>query len=205
MVLDDYREMAYKLIDPFARRYPWSPNSLSILSLFFALGAAIVINLDDELGDIVLVLAGCFIFLNAVCDGMDGQVARFRKITSKKGDLIDHTFDRVADLTILIGISFSVYCEMWIGILAISTVMMVSYLGTQSQALGIGRNLKGLLGRADRLALLIFVPLIQYIAMTTLDTGDIHGYQLLEWLLLFFILASTITCLQRFRVIWKAL
>ena len=197
--------MAYKLIDPLAHRYPFSPNSLSIISLAFALLAAIVINLNDHLGDIVLVYCGLLVLLNAACDGLDGQEARFQKVSSKKGDLIDHTFDRVADLMILIGISWSVYCDMGLGLLALSAMIMVSYLGTQSQALGAGRNLKGLMGRADRLVLLIFIPIIQYVAKVQFDVADIYEYTLLEWLLMVILVTSVITCFQRFRDIWKAL
>lgn len=197
--------MAYKLIDPLARRYPFSPNSLSIVSLVFALLAAIVINLDEQLGDIVLVYCGLLILLNAGCDGLDGQVARFQKVSSKKGDLIDHTFDRVADLMILIGISWSVYCDMGLGLLALSAMIMVSYLGTQSQALGVGRNLKGLMGRADRLVLLIFVPIIQYITKVQFDVVHLQEYTLLEWLMIVILVTSVVTCFQRFRDTWKAL
>lgn len=197
--------MAYRYIDPFAKRYPFGPNSLSLLSILFAALAAIVINMSDQLGDIVLVYFGLFILFNAGCDGMDGQVARFKNLASKRGDYLDHTFDRVADLMILMGLSFSIYCDMGLGMMAIATVMMVSYLGTQAQALGVGRNLKGLLGRADRLALLIFVPIIQYVAQATFDVTQIQDYQIMEWLMLVFILGSAITCLQRFRDTWKAI
>ena len=49
------------------------------------------------------------VFLTAVFDALDGIVARMRDLSSKRGDLVDHTLDRVADIIIVGGIAmFSV-------------------------------------------------------------------------------------------------
>ena len=42
------------------------------------------------------------VFFTAVFDALDGIVARIREMSSKRGDLVDHTLDRVADIIILI-------------------------------------------------------------------------------------------------------
>jgi hypothetical protein len=42
---------------------------------------------------------------------------------------------------------------------------MSSYMGTQAQALGCGRNYKGVMGRADRMVLLLFATLFQFLVV----------------------------------------
>jgi archaetidylinositol phosphate synthase len=86
-------------------------------------------------------------------------------------------------------------------------VMLASYMGTQAQALGLGRDYRGILGRADRLALLIVIPIVQYILMS-LDVDlavDILGYSLIGWMMLYFGIAGNITAVQRAHAIWKTL
>ena len=50
-----------------------------------------------------------------------------------------------------------------IGFGAIIGVLMLSYMGTQAQAVGAGREYAGLLGRADRLIVLMLVPILSLI------------------------------------------
>jgi phosphatidylglycerophosphate synthase len=75
---------------------------------------------------------------------------------------------------------------------------MTSYLGTQAQALGIGRNYSGLLGRADRLVLVFFVALFSLVFSET-----IIWFSLLGWMMVFVAIASNITALQRFYLAYR--
>ncbi|MBN1678477.1 MAG: CDP-alcohol phosphatidyltransferase family protein, partial [Candidatus Thermoplasmatota archaeon] len=90
---------------------------------------------------------------------------------------------------------------------AVIGVMLASYMGTQAQALGLRREYRGILGRADRLVLLIFVPIVQYI-LIALDASfamDILGFSLMGWMMIWFGLAGNVTAVQRAHMIWKSL
>ena len=78
-------------------------------------------------------------------------------------------------------------------------MLLTSYMGTQSQAVGAQRNYGGLLGRADRLVLLIVFPLIQHIILhTNLQAQLPLQLTVLELVLLYFAIVGNLTALQRF-------
>jgi archaetidylinositol phosphate synthase len=154
-----------------------------------------------------LLLGSVMVGANGLLDALDGKVARLKATESKRGDFVDHVIDRYADVFILAGIALGAHCSVFVGLFAIIGVMLASYMGTQAQALGLRREYRGILGRADRLALLIIVPIIQYILMA-LEVGiaeDILGYSLIGWMMLYFGIAGNITAVQRAHLIWKSL
>jgi len=107
------------------------------------------------------------------------------------------------------GISLSAFADARIGLLALGSILIVSYLGTQSQALGMKRDYGGMLGRAERILLILLFLLLQY-AFEALGSGVFEvtssvSLTLIDVLLVFFILAANITALQRFIRMWRAL
>ena len=64
-------------------------------------------------------------------------------------------FDRYSDLALITGFALSLQGDILLGLLALGGVFMASYMGTQAQAVGLKRNYGGVLGRADRLILMI--------------------------------------------------
>ena len=198
MVADDYREVGAKILDPIAEKIPLSPMSISFLSLITAIGAGYSFYLvESNLGNKEYLLAGALlVFLTAVLDALDGIVARKRGLSSKRGDLVDHTLDRVADILIIGGIAFGPLVKTEIGFAAIIGVLMLSYMGTQAQAVGAGREYAGLLGRADRLIVLILIPIIHYF-------NQEQNY--MELMCYAFAIICTLSALYRFQRIWAEL
>ena len=163
MVADDYRDLGTKILMPLANVIPLGPMGISLLSLITALTAGYSFYVGDlDMNKSYLLLGSLMVFLTAVFDALDGIVARERNLSSKRGDLVDHTLDRVADIIIVGGIALGPLVDMTIGFSAIVGILMLSYMGTQAQAVGAGREYAGLLGRADRLVVLAIVPVIQY-------------------------------------------
>jgi archaetidylinositol phosphate synthase len=83
--------------------------------------------------------------------------------------------------------------------------MLTSYMGTQAQALGVGRDYSGVLGRADRLVLLLFAPLIQYVILFQYTDGSVPwlmNFTFLEIIMIWFFIAGNVTALHRARRIW---
>ena len=90
---------------------------------------------------------------------LDGAVARAYDKVSKYGDWLDHTIDRLVDIALLVAIGLnSEWTVHWLGWAAATLTLLGSYMGTQAQSVGLGRNYGGF-GRADRLVV-TFVGLI---------------------------------------------
>lgn len=154
-----------------------------------------------------LLLAAAMVGMNGLLDALDGKVARLAAKESKRGDFVDHVIDRYADVFILAGIALSPYCSLFTGLFAVIGVMLGSYMGTQAQALGLRREYRGILGRADRLVLLIIVPIVQYalVSVDVAEATDLYGSSLIGWMMIWFGLAGNVTAIQRAHMIWKSL
>jgi len=198
MVADDYRDFGTKLLNPIAVNIPLGPMGISILSLVTAITAGYSFYIvDADLNNKIWLLIGAaMVFLTAVLDALDGIVARLRDLSSKRGDLVDHTLDRVADIIILGGIALGSIVDIEVGFAAIIGVLMLSYMGTQAQAVGAGREYAGLLGRADRLIVLIIVPIIHYF-------NQEQNY--MELMCYMFAIVCTLSAFYRFNRIWAEL
>jgi len=202
MVLDSQR----KNIDPalliIAKWFSGvNPNVLTWMSVVFAFIAGLFFYFSSpnfELLNYFLFAAALFVFLNGFFDAIDGKVAKLTHKISKRGDFLDHALDRYADVFIVGGLALSPWCR-WpsIGLLAIVGMLLTSYMGTQSQAIGYKREYSGLLGRADRIVLLMIAPLVQHILLRY-DLQIFWGFYLLEWVLIYFAVVGNITAVQRF-------
>jgi archaetidylinositol phosphate synthase len=204
MVLDTQRENVDPILTKVAKNIVnINPNSLTWLSLFFAFVAGLLFyfsNPENELVYWYLYGAVLFVFLNGFFDAIDGKVAKLAHKTSKRGDFLDHAIDRYADVFIVGGLALSPWLSshQYIGFFAIVGMLLTSYMGTQAQAVGYQREYSGLLGRADRIVLLIFAPVVQILLIYITGSGLILRLYLLEWVLLYFAIVGNITAVQRF-------
>jgi archaetidylinositol phosphate synthase len=197
MTLDKLRPLADRLLRPFvgaADTVGLTPNSVSVLSLGVALAAAGGFLLAEPRWYIV---GSLLVFANGWLDLIDGALARRQEVASDAGDLLDHVIDRYADLTIIGGLAAGVG-SFALGFLAVTGVLMTSYLGTQIQAVGLGRSYGGLVGRADRLAL------IGIAGFATAGYGGavVAGFGVIDLLLVLFAVVGHITAFQRFWGAW---
>lgn len=196
MVLDSYRSTFDRILEPISRFFlSVDPNAISVISVLLAA----LTGLFYYFGSPVF-LVGAFLALifSALFDAVDGKVARLRNIASKKGDLVDHVLDRYADIFILLGMTLSPFGNVTIGMLAIIGVMLTSYMGTQAQALGLKRNYSGVLGRADRLVMMLVVIILQIIIRGSYQLIGI-SFTVTVILLLWFAIGGNITALKRFK------
>ena len=202
MVLDSQREKVDPVLLIIAKWFSGiNPNVLTWISVVFAFIAGLFFYFSSpnfELLNYFLFAAALFVFLNGFFDAIDGKVAKLAHKISKRGDFLDHALDRYADVFMVGGLALSPWCR-WpsIGLLAIVGMLLTSYMGTQSQAIGYKREYSGLLGRADRLVLLMIAPLVQHILLHY-DLQILWGFYLLEWVLIYFAVVGNITAVQRF-------
>jgi archaetidylinositol phosphate synthase len=200
MTLDQYRSVADRLLEPFvsvADSAGLSPNGVSVIAFGFAVAAGVAFYLATPLW---YALGALFVFLNGWLDLVDGALAREQNVASDGGDLLDHVLDRYADIVILAGLAAGID-NYALGLAAVTGVLMTSYLGTQIQAVGLGREYGGLLGRADRLALVGFAGFL-----SAFVTGElVAGLTLVGLLLVLFAVVGHLTALQRFWGAWSDL
>jgi archaetidylinositol phosphate synthase len=203
MVLDKSREKADPLLTMIAKRFvKVNPDLLTWCALLFSVIAGVFFyfsNAAAEPQNFFLVIGVVFVFLNGLFDAVDGKVAKLTQKASAQGDFLDHVLDRYADVFIVGALALSSWCRPPIGLLALVGVLLTSYMGTQAQAVGYQREYAGLLGRADRLVLLIVFPLLQHmmLGVSVVLPWDVT---VIEVVLVYFAVVGNITALQRFVV-----
>jgi phosphatidylglycerophosphate synthase len=169
-----------KFLDIFVIKI--NPDIVTSLALI----AAIIAGYFFYSGSILL--AALFVLLNGFLDILDGRIAK-KYGTSKFGDFLDHTFDRLADVAILVGIALSESVPVELGFSALVALLLVSYLGTQAHALTHKRVYSGIVGRADRLVILSIASILTIFYDKALYYG--------VWIIL---VLSIFTFLQRFLI-----
>lgn len=202
MVLDKQRDNIDPILSKLSKPFLGvNPDVLTWLSLVCAIVAGAFFffsSPEKELENFFLYGAVFFVFLNGFFDAADGKVAKITGKASKRGDFLDHAIDRYADVFMVGSLALSAWSQHpSVGLLAIIGMLLTSYMGTQSQAVGVKRNYSGLLGRADRIVLLLVFPVIQHILLYTTITLP-FGISLLEWVLIYFAVVGNITAAQRF-------
>ncbi|THE62726.1 CDP-alcohol phosphatidyltransferase family protein [Salinadaptatus halalkaliphilus] len=202
MTLDKFRPYVSRFLDPFVSgfdRIGMTPNGVSVLAFGMAVLAAVAFALGGRAAPIWYLVAAFLVLLNGWLDIVDGALAREQEVASAGGDLLDHVLDRYADIVIIGGIAAGIENYL-LGFLAVTGVVMTSYLGTQAQAVGLERVYGGLVGRADRLAIIGIVGALAYGL-----TGTYGGFTLAGWLLVFLAVVGHLTAVQRFVYSWSAL
>ncbi len=195
MTLDQFRPMVQGIFQPMvkiSKKLGLTPNTYTVASLAFSAAAGAAFWAGG------IALGVLMVGLNALFDALDGALARDLGTAGLRGDFLDHVIDRYADIFIITGIFAGGAASWQIGVFALTGVLMSSYLGTQAQAVGVGRYYGGLLGRADRLVLIILAGIL-----TIMIPGAIFGLNYLGWLLVIFGIFGHYTALQRFAHTWR--
>ncbi len=222
MVLDSKRDSVEFIITPVAKAMSrFDPNTISWASFAMAWAAGLLLFFSPYQWELFLPLSAVAILLSGFLDAIDGKVARLTGKASKQGDVLDHILDRYSDVVMIGAVAVSAWCNPYIGMMAMIGVLLTSYMGTQSQAVGAGRLYAGLLGRADRVVLLTAAALLQLVFMVLLPgnvaAGDpyyLHGFlhitdsirlSAFELVMLWFAVVGNLTAVQRAVAIWKRL
>jgi archaetidylinositol phosphate synthase len=202
MTIDRLRPYADLLIAPLVSgfdRLGFSPDAVSILAFLVAVVAGGAFVAGGRVGPNWYLLAGVLVAFNGWLDVVDGELAREQGVESAAGDLLDHVLDRYADVAIVVGIAAGI-AAYDLGIAAITGVLLTSYLGTQTQAVGLDRTYGGLLGRADRLAMAGAAAVLEWLV-------DVQAFGLgvVGWLLVVYAVVGHFTAVQRFWMAWRDL
>lgn len=203
MVLDKQRQKLDWWLVPLAKALRHiDPNVFTWLSLVAALAGGYAFYRSGPGATGFLMLGWGLLLTNSILDLLDGKVAKLTGKETAKGDYLDHAIDRFSDVAFIVGLGFSSWARIEIAVFALAFTLLTSYLGTQAQAVGIGRNYGGLLGRADRMVLLIIVPVVEWLS-------HVYGWSYLpdrigwassyiELTLWYFAAVGLLTTVQRF-------
>jgi archaetidylinositol phosphate synthase len=215
MVLERYRARLAPHLDRWVRPWlGWSPAALSWLGFGLLVAAGALALLTRYTTPYLFLPVAVLIFAGGAFDVLDGEVARRTGRTSIRGDFLDHVLDRYGDVTVLLGLAASGYAINWLALLALVSLLLASYMGTQAQAVGQGRLYRGLLSRADRLLLLsavaflefllVLPPLIPGFSLARFSIASV-SLTVFDLMFVYFVIAGQWTVFTRARQTWQAL
>ncbi len=156
-----------------------SPLFWTSSSLAFSLFAGFVYGfniLSDPMviGSILVLISGFF-------DIVDGQVACYTKKISRKGEFIDSVFDRIAEFIIYLGLLVGSHVDPYMLFLVATLSLIVSYIRSKAELIGIKLQGIGIGERAERLSIIVILGILK----------------LIEVAIIIIIILSIVTILQR--------
>jgi archaetidylinositol phosphate synthase len=104
MNITSLRPKFIKYTEPLASFFIWvgvTPNQVSVLSMLFGFGCAFAFALQH------FVVGSLLLFISAVLDLVDGNVARKNHAESKFGAVFDWIADKYVDAAVILGVGFS--------------------------------------------------------------------------------------------------
>ncbi|MCS7258977.1 MAG: CDP-alcohol phosphatidyltransferase family protein [candidate division WOR-3 bacterium] len=187
---EEYKNLGRKFIEPLTIlivKTKISPNLLTLLGIPFSIAAGMFFSLGNRWMGLV------FLFLVALMDTIDGEVARKSQKLNPKGAFLDSVIDRFSEIFIYAGFFYYyLHVSHILSLLVFGTLsfsLMVSYI--RARAEGIGKECKiGLMERPVRFAVLILGFLIL-------------GYRGLPYVLGLIFLGSFYTIIQRVMYVFK--
>jgi phosphatidylglycerophosphate synthase len=147
-------KLGHALDKPFealARRFRFSPNSITITGFVLTLAAGPVLAHDLTWGALCMLPA-------SLLDMLDGIVARVQGRSTKYGAFLDSVLDRYSDSVILLAIAFNFGNrgeELGVLLSGVTLVgsLIISYARARAEGLGVSCS-HGLMERPDRLIVL---------------------------------------------------
>jgi archaetidylinositol phosphate synthase len=159
-----WRDRLSRWFTPLAQRSPLSPNAITIIALVLNVVAAVCMY-AGRARPALFFAALVFIALGGLCDAFDGIVARAQDKSSRFGDFLDHSADRVSDAAVAAGWMMGSGVRQELMIAAIILVGMNGYMGTQIEATYNQRNYETV-GRGEFVLALIVFPIVSFILVT---------------------------------------
>lgn len=188
------------------------PDVLTWTALFISISCGFFFYLAPQQPLLALLIIP-LLFVRLALNALDGLLAQETGKARAAGEVLNEASDRLADIAILAGMTFSgvgnrlsafdlpVHFQISIGFTAIIIVMFSSYMGILGKAVGAERIYSGVLGKADRMILIMVTCLLFYF-LPNLQGGSFNLFGLT---LTLFIPMGIITIAQRTAIILKHL
>lgn len=173
-----------------------SPTTINILALIISILAGFALYYSENY-IWLLALIPIFAFVRTAFNALDGLIARELKVKNQKfGEVLNEFIDRLSDVAIFAALLFIGYVNTALAASAIILILLNSYLGIVSKAAGGSRQYVGLIGKADRMF---------YLSVAAVLILIFKNYMIMNYFLIFLIIGTAISLLQRFFAIKKEL
>lgn len=139
-----------------------TPNMISGIGIVLAVFSAFAYS-AWQLNTAYIIVATIFLLLSGFCDALDGILARLRNKATVFGGFLDSLLDRYADAFVYVGIIVAGLCDIFWGLLATISSLLVSYTRARAEAAGIRMESVGLAERAERIIILAIASIIAYV------------------------------------------
>jgi CDP-diacylglycerol--glycerol-3-phosphate 3-phosphatidyltransferase len=183
------------ILDPIAgwlSRAKLTPTAITITGLVVTVAGAVLMARGEYVWGAVVAAVG------SLLDALDGPLARLQQKASIRGAFIDTMSDRVGEIAIWAGLTFSVRTDetaLMLCLFALAFSLLTPYVRAKAESWNAeGRG--GWMGRAERMILVLG---------GTFATGLGGGTKVLLPVLWVFVLLSGFTVLQRIRQTWLQL
>jgi archaetidylinositol phosphate synthase len=163
-MLNNFRDSLKPHLENLGRRFAstgLSPNFWTAVGLAFAFLSAIAYGLNPQIQHAVI-LGGALLLISGFFDIVDGQVARVTNKVSKKGGFLDSVFDKMAEVSIFLGLLIGGFAEPYLVFLAITLSLLVSYTRSRAESLGVKLQGIGIGERAERLLVIAIIGMIGF-------------------------------------------
>lgn len=197
-----WRDRLARWFDPIARRIPLSPNAISMIALALNIVAAVMLY-EARRKPILFLVSLVFITFGGLADALDGIVARVQEKSSRFGDFLDHSADRLSD--VLLAICWLAGSGVRVSLLIAATVgvMLNGYLGTQIEAT-FGERRYDTVGRGEFVLALIVFPIISYIVVANgWSAVRFAALNVADWLAAIMTFFAILGIAQRCLLAWR--
>jgi archaetidylinositol phosphate synthase len=178
-----------KVLQPLARKLGWLHPD--IVSYFY----------DSANHPVLLIIAILLILFRMTLNTLDGIMAIQRGNLSLKGEIVNALPDRYSDILMVAGIALSPLCRDCLGIVAISTMFLVSYTGMLGKALTVSWQHHGPMGKVERMVLVMVFALIQFLVLPETQIVQWFGLRAtpMEWSMGIMTILGQYTVLRRLK------
>jgi phosphatidylglycerophosphate synthase len=181
------------------------PNVVSLSSIVASAVAAVCFWQAGAMPGLLLV-AVAFCYVRLWLNMLDGMVALAAGKASRSGEIANELPDRISDVLIFVGVAHSGLCDpfgaYWVAVFA----LLVAYVGTLGQAVGVQREFSGVMAKPWRMVALHIGAWITLGLLWFTDGGiKTHGLTVLDWTNLVIIAGSVQTIGIRLARILRAL
>jgi archaetidylinositol phosphate synthase len=190
-----------RILQPLAGKLGWlHPDIVSYFAVVVTAATAWCFY-DSANHPVLLIIAILLILLRMTLNTLDGVMAIRRGNLSLKGEIVNALPDRYSDILMVAGIALSPLCRNWLGIVALSTMFLVSYSGMLGKALTVSWQHHGPMGKVERMVLVMVFALVQFVVLPEKQTVQWFGIQAtpVEWSMGIMTVLGQYTILRRLK------
>jgi phosphatidylglycerophosphate synthase len=157
------------------------PDLISYSSIGAAVGAGLCFWQAAHVPGLLIPAVG-LCYLRLWFNMLDGMVALASGKASRSGEIVNELPDRFSDVIIFVGAGYSGWCEPVGGYWAAIFALLVAYVGTLGQAVGVQREFSGLMSKPWRM---VTLHVGAWVTLALLWWGGGHirygGLTVLDW------------------------